>query len=397
MKLVKCALSEREWLRRAGLSLCAVFLLFLLTLAGMSQAQTFSEKSEQIVVTDVLGRRVVLDKPASRVVLARGRYFPVMGIVHPDPSAILVGWTDEYKKFYAQEYAAYKVKYPALEDLPLVGSNTAASLSVEKILSLNPDLVILSARLSGASLRDGGADSGLLQMFEGAGVPVVVLDFFVDPINNTVPSVRALGDALGHPERAQAFIEYYEGHLNKIKERVATVTERPNVLVHAHAGLSDCCNSPGTEVFNDMISFAGGHNIGADVLKTPVGKLSLEYILQRNPELYIATGAGTNLNGLKVGSDVGQADAVRSLEQVIEYSRLQGIDAVRSGKAYGIWHLFNDSPMNLILIESLAVWMHPELFSDVDVQATMDEMNEQFLLLPMRGTYWVELGAGDAL
>lgn len=375
-------------------------LLFVLGTAGVVSAQSLQPmqstqqgemlSGQDIVITDALGRTVVLSKPATRVVLARGRYFPILGMVHPDPVSILAGWTDEFKRFYSKEYADYLQKFPDIEDIPIVGSNTAATLSVEKILSLKPDLVIISSRLSGASSGSNGADSGILRMFEAAGVPVIVLDFFVDPLNNTIPSMRALGQALGYPERAEAFVGFYQTRMKRIEEGVATTTKRPDVLMHAHAGVSACCDSPGKEAFNDMIVFAGGHNIGVDVLKGPVGKLSFEYILQRNPSVYIATGTGSNASGLLIGTHVEHEQAVQSLRDMVNRTRLQSTTAVRSANAHGVWHMFNDSPFHLILIELMAKWTHPDVFQDVDPQKTLDEINKQFLPVPLSGTYWVD-------
>src|SRR5690606_289668 len=131
-------------------------------------------------------------------------------------------------------------------------------------------------------------------------------DFFIDPIINTVPSLLALGNAIGQPERTQEFISFYRQHMDKVASRLADVPadQRPKVFLHAHAGSTECCNSPGTGTFNDMITYAGGHNIGADVLKSGTGRLNFEYINSRNPAVYIATGTGSGKrthSGLHIG------------------------------------------------------------------------------------------------
>src|SRR5690606_7885619 len=136
----------------------------------------------------------------------------------------------------------------------------------------------------------------------------------VDPLNNTVPSLKALGAAIGQQERTNAFIEFYESHMQQVAQRLADLNpeQRPPVFVHAHAGSTDCCNSPGTGTFNDMISYAGGHNIGSDVLKTATGRLNFEYINTRNPTVYVATGTGAGkraTTGLAIGTGVSEDEA----------------------------------------------------------------------------------------
>lgn len=374
------------------LMLVCTFAGFSLSHAGQPDAQNIA--TQPIVITDIAGRTVTLPKPASRVVLTQARYFPVLGMIHPDPVSILAGWSDEFKNSYAEEYAEYQRRFPAIERIPVVGQHTAASFSVERALAVKPDVVTMTAAFAGIRPNTGNAaanSSPLIRRFEAAGVPVVVVDFFIDPLNNTVPSMRILGQVLGYPERAQAFISYYEAHMQRIAQGVATLKHRPDVLVHAHAGATGCCNSPGVGTFNEMIQYAGGHNIGEDVLQTPTGQLGLEYIIRRNPAVYVATGTGSNrLKGLVVGADVAPADAQQSLRRVVQQSRLQPIMAVQSGNAHGIWHGFNDSPLNVVFIEALATWINPDAFSDVSAQKTLDEISERFLLVPMRGTYLID-------
>ncbi len=49
------------------------------------------------------------------------------------------------------------------------------------------------------------------------------------------------------------------------------------------------------------------------------------------------------------------------------------------------------SPLNFIAFEALAKWVLPELFADVDPQATLDEINRRFLKSPWKGPFWASL------
>ena len=65
--------------------------------------------------------------------------------------------------------------------------------------------------------------------------------------------------------------------------------QKPTVFLEAHAGNGpDCCNSVGAGNIGDYLTFVGGRNIGAEVLKQPSGKLNLEFVVERDPDLYIA-------------------------------------------------------------------------------------------------------------
>ena len=349
-----------------------------------------------ITVTDVLGRKVTLKAPAKRVILTQARHLPVMALLTPDPVSILAGWSDEFRTSFSREYQNYLERFPAIAKVPLVARHTADSFSVEQTMALRPDLVVLTARFAGGTDRESVENSLMMKRFAAAGIPVLVVDFFVKPLENTVPSLKALGEAIGQPQRTAEFIDFYQSHMKGVADRLKDLpaSSHPPVLVHAHAGSTDCCNSPGKGTFNEMIRYAGGHNIGADVLKTQTGKLSFEYINSRNPQVYIATGTGSGKRasqGLHIGTGVTEDDARSSLQAVIDGNRLTALSAVRNGNAHGIWHAFNDSPLHVVFIEALAGWIHPDRVDEQSARKTLDEVNRRFLTVPLSGTYLVDL------
>jgi iron complex transport system substrate-binding protein len=351
-----------------------------------------------IHVTDILGRQVTLPGPAKRIVLAQARHFQVLSLLTPDPAAILAGWSDEYKTSFAPDYQLALKRFPSLAQVPVVGRHTPDSFSIEATLGLHPDLVVMAPPFAGLTPGQPPDQSPILSRLKAAGVPVIVIDFFTKPMEHTVPSLRALGKAIGHEDQAEAFIALYEQHMRVIASRLKGLpdADRPPVFLHAFAGAMDCCNSPGTGTFNEMIQYAGGHNIAADVLKTPTGKLNFEYVNARQPQVYIATGTGSSThNGLAIGAGVTEDQARASLERIIAEDHLGALPAVRSGNSHGIWHAFNDTPLNVIFIEAMARWIHPKRFHDLDPAQTLRTVNERFLAVPLQGTYWVNLKPGS--
>lgn len=374
-------------------SLLHVLRALTLALACLGSAAS----AAPIQVTDILGRQVTLPAPAHRIVLAQARHFQVLSLLAPDPAALLAGWSDELRTSFAPDYQAAQQRFPSLAQVPVVGRHTPDSFSVERTLALRPDLVVMTASFAGLAPGQPASESPLVGRLEAAGVPVIVIDFFLQPMAHTVPSLRALGQAIGQPERTEAVIAFYQQHMRTIAERLADLPadQRPPVFVHAHAGTTDCCSSPGTGTFNEMIAYAGGHNIGADVLKSATGRLNFEYINARAPQVYVATGTGSQTGaGLAIGAGVRATDARASLERLIAANRLGALPAVRSGNSHGIWHAFNDSPLHVVFIEALAHWIHPDRFADVDPAETLREINARFLAVPLAGTYLVDLQPG---
>lgn len=344
--------------------------------------------AEPITVTDLLGRQVTLEKPAKRIVLSQGRHLQALALLHPDPVSLIAGWKEDYKLDSAS-YAAWTHKYPAIEQIPSVGAATDLSFSVEKAISLEPDLVVFSLFTRAAT--SAGMLQGITSSFEKAGIPVVFVDFFVKPMQNTLPSMDILGKLIGREEQAAAFSDFYSARLRHITERIGLETKRPKVFMQVHAAPGDCCNSPGRGIFDDFIVAAGGHNIGADIIPGLAGRVSVEHIINVDPDIYLATGGPhmAALRGLVLGTGVDEEAARESLDRLVNSSPISNLSAIANHRAYGVWHLFNDSPTHILLIEAMARWFHPDLFADVDPDATLRELNSRFLALPLQGTYWI--------
>jgi iron complex transport system substrate-binding protein len=364
------------WGRRA-------FLTALLAAPGLARAQG------SVNAQDLLGRTVTLPRPARRVVCMPGRQLAVLNLLHPDPASLLAGWTGDMRTGAVAEYAAWRGRFPALDTVPVLGAATVPDPgTVEKILSLGADLVLFSRNAVQAS---GGADSAILRSLTEAGLPFAVVDFFASPLRDTVPSLAALGRLLGREDQAAAFTAFYSETLDRVRARTAGLAATPRVMMHAHAGGTACCNSPGQGTFNDFIRMAGGHNIGADVLPGAIGPLTLEYVLTQDPGVYVATGGSFNgRGGVLLGAGIEPGPARASLREIVEGAHLQALTAVRDGRAHAIWHGCNDNPTHMVAIEALLRWIHPDRAGGIDPRQTLEALNTRFAAVPMEGTYWVD-------
>jgi len=341
---------------------------------------------ERVRLVDIRGREVTLPPGPQRIVIDDGRYLLALSLLLDDPTAVLAGWPRDVNRIGEGVYARYKERFPKLETLPRVASS-AGTFSLEQTLAVNPTVAIFS-------LNRGPTDAQISQL-EELGVVAVFLDFFMDPLGNVDRSVELLGTIVGAAPEARRFLEFRSGRRQRIAERVASLgDERPDVFFEAHAGMSpECCNSPGKGNAAVYIEFAGGHNIGSDVLPGPVGKLSLEYILERDPAVYVATG-GPHLArsaGLILGSGYSADASSEALARVASRPGFPYLSAVNSGRTHGLSHQLLNSPMDIVALELLALWLHPELFSDLDPAETLAEINRNFLAVPVEGTFWVSL------
>ncbi|THF64518.1 ABC transporter substrate-binding protein [Pseudothauera nasutitermitis] len=338
-------------------------------------------------IVDLRGRTVTVPERIQRISIDDGRYLVALALLHADPVQVLAAWPRDIHRIGEATHAQYLKKFPALGKLPQVASS-AGSFNLEAVLAAAPDVAVVS-------LGSGPSDAQVAQL-QAAGIPVVFIDFFTYPFKNQADSLRLLGRLTGAQERAEAFVAFREQRLETISRRVAAIAPeaRPTVFLEAHAGMTaDCCNSPGKGNVGDYIEFVGGHNIGADVLTAPYGKLNMEYVISRDPQVYIATG-GPHLaksGGLVLGVGYDAAQAQASLQAIARRQGIAQLSAVKNGRTHGLAHQLINSPIDIVATEAFARWVHPELFADLDPGRTLDEINTRFLAVPYGGASWVDL------
>ena len=368
--------------RRAALALAALVRPLLAAVALI--ACLAPQAGAEVSATDITGRTVTLPEAADRIILGEGRHLSVLGLIHDDPVALVAGWRLD-KPLDPPTMQAYRQKFPAIDRIASVGAGNR-DLSVETVIALEPDLVVLSL----IDEKDP-AMTVARQQLEAAGIPVAYVDFFSHPQENSMPSLRVLGKLTGAEERAEEFAQFYERRLSRIRGRLTADVARPRVFFHVHAAPTGCCSTVGTGVFHDFITTAGGLNIGNETVKTVQGNVGLETLIAADPDVYVATG-GTHMaarGGLVLGSGVEDETAQASFDALVAAPGFSALRAVQDGRAAGVWHMFNDSPVHIALIEYLAKTFHPELFQDVDPAATLAEINARFLPVTVPGTWWV--------
>lgn len=340
-------------------------------------------------ITDIRGRTVDIDLPVETIAIDDGRFLVALALIHPDPVGLLAGWPADVDRLGDDAHAAFLAASPGLADVATIPSS-AQAFDVEAVLAVAPDVAVVSA--------GSGPTGEQVALLEAAGIEVVFIDFFVDPLENLEPSLRLLGALTGGSDRAEDYIAFRAAHLARIADAVAGLAEeeRPTVFLEAHAGISaDCCNSVGAGNVGSYIDLVGGRNIGADVLPQAAGRLDLEYVISRDPDVYIATG-GPHLaraGGLVLGAAQTPETARESLERMAARTGISSLGAVADGRAHGFSHQLVNSPLDVVAVEVFAKWIHPGLFADLDPEATLAELGARFLAVPHEGTYWIDLAA----
>lgn len=340
-------------------------------------------------VTDVLGRAVAIPRQPKAVLLGESFQLLNLNLLHPDPVSLLVGMGGDLRIVDPVSHAALGRRFPALAKVPELTTGVGQSFSAERALALQPDLVILA-------LWQNASDEvrQMVELLGRAGVPAVFVDFFMDPVANTLPSMRLLGQALGREEAGEAFARFHEERMARLRSRVATAGPGPAVLMQAFPGRWPCCWVSGTDGGGTTLGLLGARNVAAAMLPTPRGgQLGVEQVLTLRPEVYIGTGLyrPEETQGLRLGTGASAGAARDSLAEVVKAPELANLPAVKAGRAHGLWNAFNGTAINVVAAEATARWLRPELFPDLDPAASLAEINARFAAMPFEGTYWTSL------
>lgn len=375
-------MTHRDLLRRARRGLLLGLLPLGLLCSAVASAAT---------LTDLAGRQVQVPDKVERILLGEGRMIYSLSLLEgKHPFARVAGWQGDFRGLDVQGYGAFHRAFPEAEKIPLVGGTSSDTFSVEKALAVHPDLAIMA--LSGG--HGPSPDSEAVKQLQAAGVAVVFVDFSNHPLSNTVPSMRLLGQALGREQQAQAFIDFYQRSLARVTDTLAQAgqLEQPTIFIDMLAGLQECCGSPGTGNFGEMIKLAGGRNIADGRIPGPIGTLNVEYILSSDPDVYVATGVfAAGQGGVTLGYSATLQQAHDSLRQAAQRPPLNELRAVRQGNVHGLWHIFYDSPEHLVAVQALAKWLHPQLFKDLDPDQTRRELYQRFMPIPASGVFATSL------
>ena len=227
-------------------------LLFLSVIAVPAQA---------ITVQDFSGREVTLDQPAKRIVALAPHI--VENLYSAGAGDKLVGVVS-YSNFPDEA-----------KNVPEVGTYNAFSL--EQVLALNPDLVVM-----------WGSGNGMqtLSTFEALGIPVYVSE--LRQLSDVPKSIRNLSQLAGTPAIGEAEASRIETELNALHRRYG---EKRSLSV-----LYQIWNDPlqtvnGEHLISEIISLCGGYNIFGDA-RSLAPRVSIESVLLRDPDAIVASGMG---------------------------------------------------------------------------------------------------------
>lgn len=170
-------------------------------------------------------------------------------------------------------------------------------LDIERLLSLKPDLLLLWPGSVGAAQRDQLKRLG-------------IATFVAEPhsLEQLINQIEAIATRLGRPERGLKRADYLRRQLADLRQRY-----RREVPLRVFYQIWDkpLYTIGGGQIISDALEVCGARNVFAD-LNLPAPQVSIEAVLQRDPEVILA-GDQAQLEAWKSWSQVAAVKQGRLL------------------------------------------------------------------------------------
>ena len=272
-------------------------IVFILVMAGCGSQQSVDNSSNQVFakVQDDFGREVTFEKKPERIVVTSASFLEPLHEVGGE----VVGRPDSRTKMpdYAKDKASVGKVY---------------QIDVEKVLSCEPDLVIINK----------GMNEKLADTLEASGIKTLVVD--MKSYADVKREVALFAQLTGEKEKGEALISSMEKKIQAVKEKIPQEKRRVSIIHSTNQGLTVQLSG---SIAGSIAEMLGWENVAGDM--APLEKdpdsapYSLETMVEKNPELLFVTSMG-KLEGIKASMDATMA----------ENPAWQSVEAVRQGKVY---------------------------------------------------------------
>ena len=296
-------------------------------------------------VTDTYpdGKPITIYRPPERIITLHSNSAEILKLLKSKDKIVGIDKYISDEKFF----------FPDISKLPIVGS--MSDPDAEEIIRLNPDIIIAyGSYFTKWSIY-------LENKLKGTGITLARLDCYKPETMSD--DIIKLGHFLDRAEEAEEFVDWYEGYLSIINDRVEELTEDEKPIVYVEGYTDYKTYSEGTGAHQACI-MAGGINIAAD-LPGKYPKVDSEWVINQSPDIIVKVVSSTKVSGGYGENDPSEMKAV--WEDIVNRDGWSDIPAVRDRKVYlihagGTW---ND-PKYFIGLAYLAKWFNSTLFEDVN-------------------------------
>lgn len=332
----------------AGLILCTLFGAGCLSPSAPSgeQDSAVTHVPSVTVTTSATPTPVptpTLKIPAERIIVTNANAAELMMAIGAKDK--IVGVSDTVKN--------HPVLGPQFENVESIGSWSAPD--IEKILSLHPDAVI-----SYASYLPKNIDR-----ITASNITLLTIDCY--KIDTLASDTAKLGNITGNEKKAQEYIAFLDRYESLAQSRTENLpaSSLPRVYFESYSDYTTLTGGSGADT---LLTMAGGQNI-AGLLPASSPKVNAEWVYAENPDVIVKVVAATqqNLSFEEVRSAIETRPGIRN------------VSAVQDDAVYVMSNDIVYGPRAVIGLLYFAKVLHPDLFTDIDPKAVLDDYAGRFV------------------
>lgn len=372
--------------------------IVVLTSVGCSSKTASSENASNITssgaasktveYTDMMRRKVTLKRDVKKIVLVRTMdIYMLSAILGKELDNKLIAVGQSFKQTDIDGYKKYSEVYHNLDKMTNVGSIYDDAISLETMVKLDPDIIIVDKQFYGYSCVN--------KMIE-AGLPVVFTDDNSDPFHGTGESMKMLGKMLGKEKHVNEMVDYANKKTDDVLKTIAKLeasnVKKPKLYF-------ECGNVSPSEIggtrgdtsngWGYMWQKLGADNIGVGNKSNPMNP---EQVLTSNPDLIVIGGANWNPDGniMRLGFFATQQSASEHLDLYTKRAGWSDLNAIKNGRLHALHFNITVHPFAFAGIEEMAKMLYPDEFSNLDPEKDMQEFFKKYMPIKYSGTFWAD-------
>lgn len=256
------------------ISFILVLILMAVLMTGCKKESEPTTAPKTVTVTDMSGDTVTITGDVKKIVnlwpagtssfFAMGAGDMIVGLAVNNPGT-MNSWT--------------KLFYPNCVNIPALGGTNP---SIEDIIKLSPDLVII---------HPNTAKAGFAQKIRDAGIPAININF--SDYKTMVQAYTILGNVLGgqYQEKLNTWCSTVETKLAKERSLTANIPEADRPVVYYIAGQTNSLTTTmsANSIIQDWVESAGGV-YAAKVMQLTAAEVTPEAVFSLNPDVIICGG-----------------------------------------------------------------------------------------------------------
>jgi len=253
-----------------------ISLIIFIVLSVISTATNYPIK-----IVDAYGREVRIEKEPQKIIS-----------IAPNITDILFNLELDKKIIGRSTYCDYPSE---AENVEIVGGMMDPNL--EKILKLNPDLILVSTHFNKKTLKK----------IEAFGIPIIGI-YGEEKFTGVYDVIKKVAEITNKEEKGKLIISDIQKRVQNIKDDMKDSKKVKLYYVISYGRYGDY-TAGGNTYINDMIEIAGGKNIAKELQGW---KYSLEKVIEKNPKIIICSKYGGAKKGLENTNGYSQLEAVKN-------------------------------------------------------------------------------------